>query len=151
MGFDYRTSTGLRHRHLEDTNKTLCAPGSRRKEQWPHKRQYQTFLSGSRSLWWRHGLAVVCSRVGDTGHGSAYTGHFEGDTHYLHCLHHSVGSGQTPEWEHLPINRKLGKKEKKKNSEAAISLLSLYIRGQTEWKWQPQKTNQTYHMDHSLV
>ena len=24
-------------RHLEDTNKTLCAPGPRRKEQWPHQ------------------------------------------------------------------------------------------------------------------
>ena len=31
------------------------------------------------------------------------------------------------------------------------SLLSLYIRGQTEWKPQPQKTKQTAHMDHSLV
>ena len=33
----------------------------------------------------------------------------------------------------------------------SISLLSLFIRRQTEWKPQSQKTNQTDHMDHSLV
>ena len=32
------------NRLLEDTNKTLCAPGTRRKEQWPHKRLGQTSL-----------------------------------------------------------------------------------------------------------
>ena len=37
------------------------------------------------------------------------------------------------------------------HQEASISLLSLSIRGQTEWKPQSQKTNQTDHMDHSLV
>ena len=35
--------------------------------------------------------------------------------------------------------------------EASISLSSFYIRGQTEWKPQSQKTNQTDHMDHSLA
>ena len=35
--------------------------------------------------------------------------------------------------------------------EISISLLSLFIRGQKEWKPQSQKTNQTDHMDHSLV
>ena len=35
--------------------------------------------------------------------------------------------------------------------EASTSLLSFCIRGQTEWKPQLQKTNQTDHMDHSLV
>ena len=37
------------------------------------------------------------------------------------------------------------------HQEASISLVSLSIRGQTEWKPQSQKTNQTDHMDHSLV
>jgi len=37
------------------------------------------------------------------------------------------------------------------HQEASISLLSLSLRGQTEWKPQSQKTNQTDHMDHSLV
>ena len=36
------------------------------------------------------------------------------------------------------------------HQEASISLLSLSIRGQTEWKPESQKTNQTDHMDHSL-
>ena len=37
------------------------------------------------------------------------------------------------------------------HQEASINLLSLSIRGQTEWKPQSQKTNHTDHMDHSLV
>ena len=35
--------------------------------------------------------------------------------------------------------------------EGSISLLSFSIRGQTDWKPQSQKTNQSNHMDHSLV
>ena len=35
--------------------------------------------------------------------------------------------------------------------EASTSLLSSYIREQKKWKPQSQKTNQTDHMDHSLV
>ena len=34
---------------------------------------------------------------------------------------------------------------------ASISLLSFSSRGQTDWKPQSQKTNQSDHMDHSLV
>ena len=37
------------------------------------------------------------------------------------------------------------------HQEASVSLLSLPIRGQKEWKAQSQKTNQTDHLDHSLV
>ena len=37
------------------------------------------------------------------------------------------------------------------HQEAYTSLLFLFIRGQTEWKAQSQKTNQTDHMDHSFV
>ena len=37
------------------------------------------------------------------------------------------------------------------HQEASTSLLSLSIRGQTEWKPQSQKTNQTDHMDPSFV
>ena len=37
------------------------------------------------------------------------------------------------------------------HQEASISLLSLFIRGQIEWKPQSQETNQTDYMDHSLV
>ena len=59
---------------LEGTSKTLCAPGSRRKEQWPHKRLTQTCLWASRSLWQRHGSAVPCCRVRGNEWGSACTG-----------------------------------------------------------------------------
>ena len=37
------------------------------------------------------------------------------------------------------------------HQEASISLLSFSNRGQTDWKPQPQKTNQSDHMDHSLL
>ena len=37
------------------------------------------------------------------------------------------------------------------HQEAAISLLSFSTREQTDWKPQSQKTNQSNHMDHSLV
>ena len=37
------------------------------------------------------------------------------------------------------------------HQEVSISLLSLSIRGQTDWKPQSQKTSQSDHMDHSLV
>ena len=39
-----RTYTGLGNRLLKGTNKTLCAPGSRRKEEWAHNRLTQTCL-----------------------------------------------------------------------------------------------------------
>ena len=37
------------------------------------------------------------------------------------------------------------------HQEASISLLLFSIRGHTDWKTQSQKTNQSDHMDHSLV
>ena len=58
------------NRLLEGTNKTLCAPGPRRKEQCPHKRLSQTCLSVSRSLWWRCGSTAACCRVRGTEYSS---------------------------------------------------------------------------------
>ena len=52
------------YRLLEGTNRPLCAPGPRRREQWPHKRLTKTCLWVSRSLRWRHGSVVVCCSVG---------------------------------------------------------------------------------------
>ena len=61
-----------RNRLLEGTNKTLlCAPGSRRKEQWPQKKMTQTFLWMSRSLQWRHGSIVACCGVRGTDYNSS--------------------------------------------------------------------------------
>ena len=50
----------LGNRPLEDTNKTLCVPVPRRKEQWPHKRLTQTCLWVFRSLWQKHGSVAAC-------------------------------------------------------------------------------------------
>ena len=92
-------------RLLEGTNKTLCSPGPRTKEQWHQKRLTQTCLWVSRSLWWRRGSAVACCRVGGTECSSACMGHFEGGHHYLHYLHHSLVSGQTTGREHSPAHQ----------------------------------------------
>ena len=83
------------NRVLEGTNKTLCAPGPRRKEQQPHRRLSQTCPGMSRSLWRRRGSVVACCRAGGTECSGACMGPLEGGRHYLHYLHHSLASGQT--------------------------------------------------------
>ena len=70
VGSDYRTYTGLGKQILEDTHKTLYAPGPRRKEQWPYKRLSQTCLWVSRSLQWRRGWTVTCHGVRGTNYNS---------------------------------------------------------------------------------
>ena len=59
------------NRLLEGTNKTLCTPGPRRKEQWPHKRLSQTCPWVSRSLQQRRGSVVAGCKVGSPECGSA--------------------------------------------------------------------------------
>ena len=91
------------------------------------------------------------------------------DLNYLHYLHCSLVCGQTTGREQSPAHQqKLGlkiywscplpseedpvsPKVSLSHPEASISLLSLSIRGWTEWKSQSQKTNQSDHMDHCLV
>ena len=134
-----------------------------------HERLAQTCLWVFRILLQRYGLAAACCRVRGTEWCSEYTGPFEGGCHYLHYLHHSLVSGQTRGREHSPAHQqKIGLKiywaqpcPSEQDPvcptvnvfylEASISLLSLFSRGQTEWKPQSQKMNQTNHMDHSLV
>ena len=88
--------------------------------------------------------------------------------HYLHYLHHSLTSGQITGREHSPaLQQKTGLKiywawshpseqdpvlpsVSLSHQLASISLLSFSVRGQTDWKQQSQKTNQSDHMDHSL-
>ena len=82
-------------RLLEGTNKSLCTPGPRRKEQWPHKRLTRTCPLVSRSLQQRCESGVACCRVGGTECSIACMGSFEEDHHYLHYLHQSLASGQT--------------------------------------------------------
>ena len=93
------------NRLLEGTNKTLHAPGSRRKEQRPHKRLIPTCPWMSRSLQWRRGSVVACCRVGGTESGSARTGPFKGGRPFLYYLQHSLVSGQTTGREHSPAHR----------------------------------------------
>lgn len=93
-------------------------------------------------------------------------GPFEGGHHYLHHLHHSLASGPTTGREHspstenwskdllnmaLPIRTRPSFPLSLSHQEISISFSSLFIRGQTEWKPRSQKTNQTDHMDHSLI
>ena len=139
-------------RLLEGTDKTLCSPGARKKEQCPHKTLNQTCLWVSRSLWWRHGSTVACCRVRGTEYNNACTSPFEGGQNYLHYPYHSLTSGQTTGREHSPAyQQKIGLKiywawlhpweqdpfspiVSLSHQEASISLLSLSIRGQIEWK-----------------
>ena len=62
LGFDHRIYTGLGKKtlggHKTTTTKTLCAPGTRRKDQCPHKRLSQTYLWVFRNLQWRLGSIV---------------------------------------------------------------------------------------------
>ena len=107
VGFDYRTSTGLGKWTLEGTNKALCTPGPRRKEQCPHKRLSQTWLWVSRCLWWKRGSTVACCRVRGTEYNSACRSPFEGGCHYLHYHFHSLASAKQQGGNTAPpINRK---------------------------------------------
>ena len=72
------------NRFLEGTNKTLCTPGPKRKEQWPHKILTQTCTWVSWSLPRRHASAVACFRVRGTECSSVSMGPFEGGHYYLH-------------------------------------------------------------------
>ena len=93
----------------------------------------------------------------------------EGTYNCLHYLHHGLVSGKTTGKKHSPAHLK--KIELKiywewpqpseqdpvfptvslSHQEISISVLTLSVRGQTEWKPKSQKSNQTDHMDHSLV
>ena len=101
----FRIKPHIHQRHLEGSNKTLCAPGPRRKEQWPHKRLTQPCPWVSSNLQQRCGSGVACSSVRGTECGSACTGPFEGGHHYLHYLHHSLVSGQTTGREQSPTQQ----------------------------------------------
>ena len=86
-----RTYTGLGNRLLKGTNKTLCAPGSRRKEEWAHNRLTQTCLwagVSNRGVG-RGSLLRVRGTVCSSLHGT-----FEGGHLYLHYFHHGLASGQ---------------------------------------------------------
>ena len=134
------------NRLLEGTSKTLCTPGPRKKEQWPHKRLTQTYLWVSRSLQWRNGLAEACCRDEGT----------ECDLLLKEVTHSTahqqkIGLKTYWAWPHPSEQDPVSPSISLSHQEASISLLSLSIWGQTEWKPQLQKTNQIDHMDHNPV
>ena len=85
---------------LENTNKTLCTPGSRRKEQRLHKRLSLTCLCVLGSLWWRCVSIEFCCGIRGTAYNSPGISPFEGGCHYYQCPYHSLASGQTTGREH---------------------------------------------------
>ena len=161
-----RTYTGLGDRLLEGTNKTLCAPGSRRKEQWPHRKLTQTCPRGSWGLRQWCGSVVACCKVLGTQGSRACMGPFEGGHCYLHYLHHSLASGHITEGWSPTHQQKMGLKiywiwpcpsEQDLVSPYSVSPIRKlpwasypYPSEPTEWKPGSQKTDQTDHMDHSL-
>ena len=94
---------------------------------------------------------------------------FEGSWHCHHYPCHSLASGQTIRREHNPtINKKIELKvywvwphqseqdpispaTSNSHQETSTKILCLSIRGHIEWKPQPQKSNQTYHMDQTCL
>ena len=139
-----------RKRLLEGINNTVCPPGSKRKEQCPHKRLSGTCMCMSKSLWRKHRSTVACCRVRDTEYNSAGISPFEGSCHYRHYPYRSLPSGQTTGREHSPTHQQkiglkiyrawhcLSKQEPDSptvslsHQEASTSLLSLSIRKQIE-------------------
>ena len=111
---------------------------------------------------------VIGGLLQDWGHWGQQCLHgtFWRSGHYLHYLHHSLASDQMTGREHSPTHQqKIGLKTywawprpseqdplvSLSNQEASISSISFFIRGQTGWKPQSQKTNQSDHTDHSHV
>ena len=164
------------NRLLKGTNKTLCIPGPRRKEQWPHKRLTQTCLWVFRSLQQRPASVVACCRVGGTACSTACMGAFEGGHHYLYYLHHSLVSDKNREGTHpcpstenwikdlLSMSPPIRKRCSFLHSQSLPSgrvhnpLILLQQRADrmkttiTEnWSHWPQPCGQTDHIDHSLV
>ena len=152
--------------HLgEGSNETLYGPWPRRKEQWPYKRLTQTCPWLSRSIRGRHGSVVGCCRAGGTECSSACMGPFEWGQHYLQTSTIVWPQVNNREGTHLHPSTKIGLKiywswpcpsEKDPDSpsvslchqEASINLLHQRA---DRLKTASQKTNQSDHMDDSLV
>ena len=106
----------------------------------------------SRSLQWRRGLLLACFRVGGTEFSTTCMGPFEGVSHCLHDLPHSLASGQTRGREHSPTHQqKTGLKiywalpqlSEQGPVSPSVSLshqeASICLLWQTGWKPQSQK------------
>ena len=132
----------------------------------PHRRLTQTCLWVSRSLQWRCGSAVACCWVGGTECSSVCMGSFEGGHHYLHYLHHTLPQVNSRERTQLhPSTENLIKDllsmappiRTRPSFPLSQSLPSgsfhkpLILLHQREDRLKTTVTNQSKHMDHSLV
>ena len=99
----FRIKPHHRQRCSEGSYKTLCSPGPRRKEQWPHKRLSQTCLWVSRCLRQMRGSTVTSHGVRGIEYNSPGISPFERGHHYPY---HSLASGQNTEREHTPTPQK---------------------------------------------
>ena len=152
----FRIKARILQRCSEGSDKILCTPGPRRKEQWPHKRLSQTCLWVSRSLWWRCGSAVACCRVRGTDYnGPGSHRHKSFWKRALQPLPHQSFGVRPNHRERTQPHPSQQDADPPTASpfpkEAATSLLPSSIRRQTERKAQSQKTKQTDQMNHSLV
>ena len=68
----FKINPNTLQRHLEGTNKNLCAPGPRERSSDPHKRLSQTCLWVFEKLLRRHGSTAACG--GDRDSGSSRPG-----------------------------------------------------------------------------
>ena len=167
--------TGFWRDKKTKNKKHLCATVPRKKEQWPHKRLSQTCLWMSRNLPWRHRSTVACHEVRaltTTVMGAEVCWHksfWRTLSSLLSLSLPYLASVQTMRRNHSPTHQQ--KFELKIywawpcppeqdsvfptaspfHQEASSGLLFSSIRGQTEWKAQSQKTNQTDYMNPSLV
>ena len=131
-------------------------------------RVWPRLVQECRCLQCRHGLVVACCRVGGSECSSTWMTSFKGGCHCLHYLHYSLAQKIAGREHSSTYQQKIGLKiywvwrcpseqdpvshsVSLSHQEASISLLSFSIRGHTDWKPQSQKTNQSDHMDHSLV
>ena len=112
--------------------------------------------------WWWPFAALGALNV------AVYAWNLEGGHHYLHIstiawpqVKSREGTQLHPStenyikiywaWPHPPEQDPVSSSVSLSHHKASISLLSFSIRGQTVWKPQLQKPNQSSHMDHSLV
>ena len=143
---------------LEGTNKTLCAPGPRRKELTIQETEpdlpvslqkslqdqghwlQQSWNCWPKSFWKRSALPPL-----------PYL-RFNLRPNYSPTHQQKIGLKIYWAWPHPLEQDPVSPTVSLTHQEASINLfLTLSLRGQTEWKTESQKTNQTDHMDQGLV
>ena len=127
---------------------------------WPRLSCECPGVFGGGMSWWWHATGLGALSV-------ACRGPLKGGHHCLYYLNHRLVSDQTKGREHSSFHQeKIGlniywawphpseqdpvsPSASLSHQETSISLLSLSLRGQTEWKPQSKKTIQTDHMGHN--